>query len=263
MADDKRIMNIDGIGAVAFPNHFDDDKINAAVANHKAGTQPAQATPPANTPQAAMDPRLSEVQKAFPRLAPYLSNVTVQQGTKAAGDDRGLEFYPPWESKNPNPGKITLELYDKMQGPALTTALGGDLLHYLGGTDPKTGKPVDPQYAAMKQAVLKARTPQQDALDRRIYAEAIKNEGERRPYAQWLDQSRIDAYIRGYVTPELGGRYPDEWRKNGFYKDPNMLKAVQAIQQYVTTAPQQKAVTPQDLKKQAQELQNRFKQTTQ
>lgn len=185
------------------------------------------------------DPRLDAVSKQFPRLAPYLSNVNIQQGKKTGPkDDRGLEFYPPWESRNPNPGKITLELFDKMQGPALTSALGGDLLHYLGGMDPKTKKPVDPQYYAMKQSVLKARTPQQDALDKREYANAVRTQGEKRPYDQWLQQSRIDAYIRGYVTPELGGKYPDEWRKNGFYKDPNMLKAVQAIQQYVTTSAQ-------------------------
>ena len=229
----QKLVKVPDVGVVAFPQEMPDDHIAAAIKKHKA--PPAQ---PATTPNAPMDQRLSDVQKQFPRLAPYLSNVMVQQGKKAAGDDRGLEFYPPWESKNPNPGKITLELFDKIQGPALTSALGGDLLHYLGGIDPKTQKPVDPQYYAMKQAVLKARTPQQDALDRREYQNAVRTQGEKRPYDQWLQQSRIDAYIRGYVTPELGGKYPDEWRKNGFYKDPNMLKAVNAIQQYVTTAAQ-------------------------
>jgi hypothetical protein len=194
---------------------------------------------PTPTPKVPMDPRLAAVQKQFPRLAPYLSKVMIQQGKKTnPNDDRGLEFYPPWESENPNPGKITLELFDRLQGPTLTTALGGDLLHYLGGVDPKSGKPVDPEYYAMKQAVLKARTPQQQAMDQREYANAVKNEGEKRPFAQWLQQSRIDAYIRGYVTPELGGKYPDEWRKQGQYKSPAMLKAVEAIRQYVTTAPQ-------------------------
>jgi hypothetical protein len=200
----------------------------------------------------AMDPRLSEVQKQFPRLAPYLNNVMIQQGKKAAGDDRGLEFYPPWESKNPNPGKITLELYDKMEGPTLTTALGGDLLHYLGGTDPKTNKPIDPQYYSMKQAVLNARTPQQQAMDQREYQNAVKNEGEKRPFEQWLQQSRIDAYIRGYVTPELGGKYPDEWRKQGQYNNPAMLQAVQAIQKYVTSAPQPAPTLEQTKAKAAQ-----------
>lgn len=181
-----------------------------------------------------IDSQLAEVAKQFPRLAQYLPNVKVQSGKKTdPKDDRGLEFYPPWESQNPNPGKITLELYDNMQGPELTQALGGDMLHYIGGVNPQTRQPVDPKYYAMKQAVMQARTPQQDALDRRIYANARENEGEKRSYEDWLQQSRIDAYIRGYVTPERGGRYPDEWRKNGFYSDPKMLQAVEAIKQYV------------------------------
>jgi hypothetical protein len=184
-----------------------------------------------------MDPRLESVAQQFPRLKQYLSNVKVQEGKKTdPKDERGLEFYPPWESENPNPGKITLELYDQMQGPTLTNALGGDLLHYVGSLDPKTGNPIDPQYYQMKQAVLNARTPKQDALDRREYENSRQTEGETRSYRDWLQQSRIDAYIRGYVTPELGGRYPDEWRRNGFYNDPKMRQAVESIRQYVTGA---------------------------
>lgn len=184
-----------------------------------------------------MDPRLEEVGKQFPRLKPYLSNVKIQQGKKTdPNDDRGLEFYSPEHKENPNPGKITLELFDDMQGQQLTTALGGDLLHYLGGYDYKAGKPIDPKYWAMKQAVLKARTPHQEATDRQIYEQERKQYPGTGTYDDWLQESRIDAYIRGYVTPEMGGRYPDEWRRNGFYKDPKMLKAVEAIKQYVTGA---------------------------
>ena len=203
-----------------------------------------------------LDPRLAAVAQQYPRLAPILPMVQVQQGKKAnPTDDRGLEFYPPWESQNPNPGKITLELYDPMQGPALTTALGGDLLHYLGAVNPQSGKPIDPQYWAMKQSVMNARTPHQDEVDRGIYHQAVRSGQEKRSYRDWLMQSRIDAYIRGFVTPEMGGRYPDEWRRNGWYKEPAMLNAVQAIQQYVTSP------TPQGPKTQAlQALKDKKKQ---
>jgi hypothetical protein len=197
-----------------------------------SGTQPQKGVAAALT---GLDPRLSEVARQFPRIAPYLSNVQITQGQKTdPNDDRGLEFYPPWETENPSPGKITLQLFDKMQGPQLTNALGGDLMHYMGAIDPSTGKPIDPTFYAMKQQVMNARTPQQDAIDRREYQNAVKNEGEKRPYGDWLQQSRIDAYIRGYVTPELGGRYPDEWRRNGFYKDPKMRQAVESIRKYVS-----------------------------
>lgn len=183
-----------------------------------------------------MDPRLADVAQQFPRLKPYLSNVKVQQGKKiSAKDDRGLEFYPPWESTNPNPGKITLELYDQMKGPELTNALGGDMLHHLGAIDPKTKQPIDPKYYAMKRQVIASRTPRQEALDMKEYKLDRQFNGERRSYEDWLQQSRADAYIRGYVTPEMGGEYPDEWRKHKFYDAPEMKKAVEAIRQYVTT----------------------------
>jgi hypothetical protein len=190
----------------------------------------------ATTPQPSLDPRLAAVAQQFPRLAPYLSQVQVQQGKKAnPKDDRGLEFYPPWESQNPNPGKITLQLFDQMQGPTLTNALGGDMMHYLGAIDPKTQKPIDPQFYQLKQQVLAARTPRQQALDHTMWKQLVQTGQERRSYEDWLQQSRGDAYIRGYVTPEMGGRYPDEWRKNGFYNEPAMKQAVEAIRQYVTT----------------------------
>ena len=197
-----------------------------------------------------LDPRLAEVAKAYPRLTPFLSKVQIQQGQKSnPNDDRGLEFYPPWESENPNPGKITLQLFDKMQGPQLTSALGGDLLHYLGSVDPATGKPVDPQYYAMKEQVLNARTPEQEKVDKAMYAHAVHNGGEKRSYKDWLQQSRIDAYIRGYVTPEIGGRYPDEWRRNGWYNAPQMKKAVESIRKYVTSEAAPEGPQTQQLRK--------------
>ena len=102
-------------------------------------TTPVTINPP-QTPE--MDPRLADVAQQFPRLKPYLSNVKVQQGKKTSPkDDRGLEFYPPWESRNPNPGKITLELYDQMKGPELTNALGGDMLHHLGAITQRLSNP--------------------------------------------------------------------------------------------------------------------------
>jgi hypothetical protein len=239
----QKLVQVKGVGVVAFPASMPDEQIAGHIQSHRQRiSQPA--LQPAVAPGPGLDPRLSAVAKQFPRLSPYLSDVHIQQGTKSPNDDRGLEFYPPWESQNPNPGKITLELFDSLQGAALTTALGGDLLHYLGGENPQTKKPIDSDYWKMKQAVLNARTPQQDALDRRIYEQARKNEGEVRSYPDWLQQSRIDAYIRGYVTPEIGGRYPDEWRRQGMYNAPAMRDAVEQIKRYVTSPATPAAVPP-------------------
>lgn len=182
--------------------------------------------PPQQAPENEFGPALDAVAKNYPRLAPYLPNVVVQRGK--SDDDRQLEFYPPWERDNPNPGKITLELYRDMKGDALHSAIAGDLLHHLGGTDPESGTPVDPQFYAMKRAVADSRDPRSVALDQRTHAAAVANEGETRSLKDWLDQSRIDAYIRGYITPDDA----DEWRKSGIYQGP-MLSAVEQIKNYL------------------------------
>lgn len=175
---------------------------------------------------------LRSVAQKYPKLAPYLPNVVVQHGKTQKDDPRSLEFYPPWESENPNPGKITLELFKSFSDPKeLQTAVAGDLLHYLGGVNPETNRPVDPNYFALKQKVDAARTPQQQALDQRVYQEEKSQYGENRSYHDWLYQSRLDAYIRGFVTPDAN----DEWRKKGFYSTPNMKKAVSEVQSYLET----------------------------
>jgi hypothetical protein len=176
----------------------------------------------------ANDP-LQAVGMTYPRLRPYLPNVQVQQGKPSAGDPRQLEFYPPWESENPNPGKITIELLRKFGQSEAANAVGGDLLHYIGAVDPRTNKPIDPQYWKMKQQLMAARTPQQQALDRRIYDGEVQR-GEKRSFQDWLEQSRLDAYIRGYITPDK----TDEWRKHGFYSTDPMRESVEHIKKYLT-----------------------------
>jgi hypothetical protein len=184
-------------------------------------------------PPVLNDPRLQQVGTRFPRLRQYLPMVRVKEGQRPAGTDRQLEFYAPWESRNPNKGQITLELYEKMQPERAITAMGGDLLHYIGSVDPSTGKPIDPKYYALKQEVMNARTPHQIQTDWNLWANDVKG-GDRRSFKDWLQQSRIDAYIRGYVTPDLWGSHPDEWRKNGWYREPRMEQAVKNIQGYLT-----------------------------
>ncbi len=178
-------------------------------------------------------PEVQAVQAKFPALGRYLKDVVIQTGTNGKGDDRQVETYVPWESENPNKGKITIQPFrpELTSGANLTNTVAGELLHYIGGVNPSTHQPVDPQYQALKQAVLQARTPQQQALDQREYAEQRK-QGETRSFNDWLNQSRGDEYIMGYVTPDA----TDEWRKNGFYNDPAMKTAVENIKNYLTRA---------------------------
>ena len=128
----------------------------------KSAAAPMSAPPSAPT-GAKLRPELVQSGQRFPALQPYLSNVVVQPGKNKKSDDRQVEFYPPWESENPNPGKLTVETYhpELTSGEGLTNTVSGELLHYIGGVNPATGKPVDPNYYSLKQKVSAARTPQQ------------------------------------------------------------------------------------------------------
>ena len=64
--------------------------------------------------------------------------MVVSPGKNTKGDDRQVEFFPPWESQNPNPGKLTVQPYRKelASGEGLTNTVSGELLHYIGGETP-------------------------------------------------------------------------------------------------------------------------------
>jgi hypothetical protein len=177
------------------------------------------------------DANVQEVAKRFPALGRYLGQVVIQSGTNEKGDDRQVETYAPWETDNPNKGKITIQPFrpELTSGANLTNTVASELLHHIGGTDPSTGRSVDPQYQTLKQAVIQARTPHQQQVDQHEYA-VQRKEGDTRSFNDWINQSRADEYIMGYVTPDAA----DEWRKNGWYSQPQMHRAVEKIRQYLT-----------------------------
>lgn len=127
---------------------------------------------------------------------------------KDPGDGRQLEFYPPWESENPTPGKPHIQVFGDLQGRELEHAVAGDMLHYLGSYHPETGEPPDPKFREMKSEFARTITPDQDATNRRAYAMDQRAHGDVGTYPEWLERSRIDAYIRGYLFPDR----EDNWR---------------------------------------------------
>ena len=118
--------------------------------------------------------------------------------------DRGsLEFYPPWERDNPRQGIPLLEIYDRgLKGQRLSDTLAADMMHYLSAVNPQTGLPIDPQFAAMRRGFATTLTPAQMAVDERAHAQY----GDPRPLDQWMEQSRLDAYLRGTMF----GQWPAE-----------------------------------------------------
>lgn len=201
-----------------------DDVAQAMLAN--GGSAPPSAAPIAVPPTPAPAPVVeppedfsattSGIAQNYPALAPYLSKLAIQRGTPTGPeDDRQLEFYQPWDSDNPQPGKITTELYNKgLKGQDLQETIAGDMLHHLGSVDPTTGQPVDPKWMAMKQQMIAARGVPQTVMDAQAYQQERANPAyETGPQDQWMQNNRADAYIRGAVFPNQN----PEWQQDGIY----------------------------------------------
>ena len=196
------------------------------VFSFKPVAPPIQAAAPASDV-------LREVAKAYPGLAPHLANVAVQWG-KSSGpkDDRQLEYYPPWEADNPNPGKSTVELYNRdLKGADLTDSVGLDMLHYIGAVDPRTSQPVDPAYYALKKAMGNEVGKANRHMDWEAYNQDTHDYGPQ-SFQDWLDKNRTDAYIRGYVSPRMN----PEWQQPGMYT-PSMSAVGDKIKAYLANAP--------------------------
>lgn len=188
---------------------------------------------PADNPQDLTD-AVAAVKTDFPTLAPHLDMSVVQYGQSAGpNDDRQLEFYHPSQPDNPNPGKNTLEIYNRdLKGPMLQEAIAGDMLHRLGAVDEKTGQPVDPQWQDLRQQLSASRTSTQKAID----AKAYRTDKQSPVYGNlvgsqqdWDQESRLDAYVRGGVfpksNPEWQGGYFTPEQEAIFGKMRNYLKA--------------------------------------
>lgn len=168
-----------------------------------------------NQPQIdpSLAPLVQNIFAASPLLNKYKNDFAVMRGRPMLGndgkpllkmpdgrpDDRQLESYPKDESWNPMPGYATTELYNSSVSPAEQQQLiTGDFLHHLGT--------IDPQWAAMKKAVV----PAEMQIDPQTYA------------------SRGDEYLMGYLTPDKA----DEWRRGGAY-GPEQQQKLEAMRRYL------------------------------
>lgn len=179
---------------------------------------------------APSDPVLDEVGALYPRLRQHLPQTTVRRGR--ANDGRQLEFYPPWERDNPNPGRITVEIFNQnLRGRDLSESIGLDMLHHIGGRDPQ-GEPVDPEYYALKQEMARAVRSANRRMDTDAWQQDRRAGLAGDSYDDWLEQNRVDAYIRGYVSPRMN----PEWRQPGTFT-PEMSRAGERIRQYLQGEP--------------------------
>lgn len=172
---------------------------------------------------------LGAAKEAYPMLRPHLDNATVKYGTpRGPEDDRQLEYYPPWETQNPNPGKHTIEIYNQsLKGDALRDSIAADMLHGVGAIDPRSGKPVDPQWYEMKQQLGASRNARHSAMDLGAYQQEQASPYGAAPYADWDKNSRLDAYVRGALFPAQN----PEWQ-NGVFT-PEMQPVISQMNKYL------------------------------
>lgn len=171
---------------------------------------------------------MKEVQSAYPPLAKHDFSVTTGSGPYYS------EMYPPWESQNPSPSKPTIMLHEK--GQALNQdeqkqLLLGETFHYLGARNPETQVPVDPNFRMLKELFMQNLTPQQLHIDRQHFIEQMKNTGETRSFQDWMDQSQVDAYLRGHLSP-INETERRDWAKT---YTPNQLRILGQMKDYLTT----------------------------
>ena len=155
---------------------------------------------------------LKSIYSQYPSMRKYNFNVIDSRSTglkhkRNIGGGK-LEFYPPDELYNPNPGKPTIEIFDpNLKGQFLNRAVFGDMLHYI----PKVNK----NFNNLREKFKASLTPQQKDVDKRAYKYSQQKFGEKRSFDKWNEMTRIDAYIRGYLAPDER----DEWRKSGTYTE--------------------------------------------
>lgn len=140
-----------------------------------------------------------------------------------------LEFWPPGEpgsddAKRPAQVPIDKPGVEVYSGKTTPLDILGDVTsHHLVKSDPV----IKQQYEDFQSSI----NPQQQQILQSQYEYAKKNDGESRPYDQWLEASGMPAYFRGYAFKQ----WPEEFnqraytpaQRQGFDKMMNYLSGAQ------------------------------------
>ena len=119
----------------------------------------------------------------------------VDSRAKGVSSGRKLEYYS--EDDSPTNSRM-VEVFDpSLQGKVLEDAVLGDLLH--------AAKELSPQFKDLRTMLQRTKTAEQTMHDKQMYDHNRQKYGETRPYAKWMEHSRLDAFIRGYVVNQWPG----------------------------------------------------------
>lgn len=175
-------------------------------------------------PEGEFSSTLQSIATEYPQIARHLGNFRVQWGAERS-DGRQLEYYPPGESQNPNPGYSTIEIYKRGASPdEQRNLIAGETVHLLGGRD-SSGAPVDPTFLELKEQLIASRTAEQKAIDRGIWE---RKHSEDMPYERFIQQSRADEYIMGALFPDA----EDNWKN--FYT-PQQKQILEQMRSHLKT----------------------------
>ena len=186
----------------------------------------ADLIPDVSSGTATIDPNkiLATVLQKYPRLANVNDPSNTQaifsspERTKLAGD-RQLEYWPAQEPgtpdfPNPSPGKITLEIYNNelRQNPQLLeNAIYGDLLHGL-----RNDKTFDLLRHEFKSGFMP------ETID-----------FEKRNGFDEMDDSRLDAYIRGALAPDKNNEFMLNQEKSGNVYSDKQMRILEIMKKYL------------------------------
>lgn len=167
-----------------------------------------------------IDTAIKNIYTNYPRVRNWGIDIKDMRGSSGKHGKAEMFFTDdPGHPDNPNPyfGKNnTIELYANVSGRELENLILGDMLHLA----PR----VSPKFRELKAKFTATRTPAQKRMDERAYQRSVKEYGEMRPFEQWMQHTRDDAYIRGYLTPDRD----DEWK--GIYT-PEQKKLLEQMRQ--------------------------------
>lgn len=135
---------------------------------------------------------------------PMFSDIEVRDlRDQGVQDGRRLEFTEAYDDRYDSP---LIEVFDPdLQGDELEQAIIGEYLHEA----PRR----NPQYAEMREILQSLKTPDQLQHDVDMYLDAVDRFGEDRPFEQWNEVSRKDAFIRGYAVGQWEPEYYTDEQK--------------------------------------------------
>ena len=139
-----------------------------------------------------------------------------------------LEAWPPGETGTPDRPRPSdfpasgygIEIYNRNTKPL--DVLGDVTSHFLVNTDPT----IKSYYQRFQQSL----TPEQEQRLQEQYRHAQQHEGEKRPFAQWRQQSGMPAYFRGYPFKQ----WPDDFNAKAY--TPEQRKMLDQMMTYLQTA---------------------------